>query len=241
VAQFILDRPAEVMHLTCRALGRRCQSSEATVVRLCQTLGFQGYHHLRTALPIDLLAMAHSPYEEVRRDDPPAQVIQKVLRLSVQALEDTIRTLDPIRFAQAVEGLHNARRVEFYGIGWAASIAQNASLTFLRLNVTATAVTDPIVQLKSAALLTKEDVAVGVSHSGSTEHVVSAVRIARGRKATTIAITNLARSPLAKAAEIVLLTGARPLLLGSQAGPPRIAQLGVIDALATGVILRQFR
>lgn len=56
----------------------------------------------------------------------------------------------------------------------------------------------------SASLLTPADVAVALSHSGSTREVLSPLQLAAERGATTIAITSDPRSPAAQAAGIHL-------------------------------------
>ncbi len=88
---------------------------------------------------------------------------------------------------------------------------------------------------QSAALLGESDVAIGISHTGTTVEVVEALEEAAKHGATTVAVTNFPRSPLARTADLVLTTAARETTYRSGAMSCRIAQLTVIDCLFIGV------
>ncbi|WP_292667137.1 SIS domain-containing protein, partial [Mesorhizobium sp.] len=59
---------------------------------------------------------------------------------------------------------------------------------------------DAHMMLMSASLLGEGDVAIAISHSGTSTAVIEPVELARRRGARTIALTNYATSPLASAA-----------------------------------------
>ena len=82
--------------------------------------------------------------------------------------------------------------------------------------------------------------AVGISHTGVTLDTVDALRMARERGASTIAITNFVRSPIAGQADLVLTTAARETTFRSGAMSSRIAQLAVVDCLFAGVAQRSY-
>ena len=67
---------------------------------------------------------------------------------------------------------------------------------------------------------------IGISHSGETEEVVSAVKKARYYGAITIGITNFSPSPLAGVSQFTFVTGVPANLLGSYSCQARISQLG---------------
>jgi DNA-binding MurR/RpiR family transcriptional regulator len=89
----------------------------------------------------------------------------------------------------------------------------------------------------AAVSLRKGDVAIGISHSGSTKDVVDALTAARKAGATTIAITNFSPSPITKVADIVLLTAAPESAFGGEVLTSRIAQLCVVDVLSVTVAI----
>jgi DNA-binding MurR/RpiR family transcriptional regulator len=84
------------------------------------------------------------------------------------------------------------------------------------------------------------DVAVAISHTGTTIDTVESLRLASARGATTIAITNFASSPVTEHADLVLTTAARETTFRSGATASRIAQLAVVDCLFVAVAQRTY-
>jgi DNA-binding MurR/RpiR family transcriptional regulator len=85
--------------------------------------------------------------------------------------------------------------------------------------------------VSSAALRDSGDVAVGLSHTGTTVDTIDALREARSHGATTVAVTNFPWSPITEVADLVLLTAARETAFRSGAMTSRIAQLTVVDCI----------
>ncbi len=67
---------------------------------------------------------------------------------------------------------------------------------------------DSHLQIMSAALMTKQDVAVLISYSGSTKDTIEVAKVAKERGAKIISITRFAKSPLTSFSDITLLCGA---------------------------------
>ena len=66
---------------------------------------------------------------------------------------------------------------------------------------------DGSTQIVAAANLTADCLMIGISHTGTTQNVANALRLARTSGAKTIAITSDALSDVSLAAEITLVTG----------------------------------
>jgi N-acetylmuramic acid 6-phosphate etherase len=89
------------------------------------------------------------------------------------------------------------------------------------------------------ANVTAEDALVGVAASGTTPYTVAAVRRANMLGALTVAVTNVAGSPLAQHADIpiVVETGAE-VIMGSSRMKAGTAQKLVLNTLSTAVMIR---
>ena len=83
-----------------------------------------------------------------------------------------------------------------------------------------------------------EDVVIAISHSGSSVDIVSALEQAKSRGATTICITNHGKSPVDKHSDYLLHTNAQETKYSILAMTSRIAQLAIIDALYSYIVLR---
>jgi N-acetylmuramic acid 6-phosphate etherase len=87
--------------------------------------------------------------------------------------------------------------------------------------------------------LTRNDVVVGISASGTTPYVLGAIRFARKRGAATVAITSNRRMPLARLAKIVIAPEVGPeVVTGSTRLKAGTAQKMVLNMLSTAAMAR---
>ena len=198
--------------------------SEAMVVKIAKKLGFSGYREFRTAVYEYSRLPTAEMHRELSFDDGPAEIVQKVFRTSIQALEETLAILDIAEFDRAADLLYRARTRDFYGVGGSAQIARDVSHKFLRIGIRASVYDDSHMMLMSASLLGADDIAVGFSHSGNTSAVIDAIQLAdnrtRGRSPRTCAAAKFiklsATAILADAAgEIRASVGFSPMLIAS--------------------------
>ena len=80
-----------------------------------------------------------------------------------------------------------------------------------------------------AKKLTRNDVVVGIAASGTTPYVLGALRCARKRGATTVAVTSNLRMPVGRLAKIVI---------APEVGPEVTSQKMVLNMLSTAVMAR---
>ena len=221
--------------LPLKELAREAEVSEAMVVKTAKRLGFNGYKDLRAALQAYRSQPNVDLHQDVTPDDTPETIVQKVFRTSIQALEETLAILDIEALTHAVRLLHNAHQRDFYGLGGSAQIARDVAHKFLRIGIRANVFDDTHMMAMSASLLRAGDVVVAFSHSGRTTAVVDSVQIARANRASIIAVTNYASSPLADLSDVVLCSTARGSYLTSENAAARIAQLNIMDAIFIAV------
>jgi DNA-binding MurR/RpiR family transcriptional regulator len=214
--------------------------SEAMVVKITKKLGFAGYREFRTALSQYNRLPTAEMHQELSLDDTSQEIVQKVFRTSIQALEETLSIIDIAAFDRAADLIHGARQRDFYGVGGSAQIARDVAHKFLRIGVRASVFDDSHMMLMSAALLKQDDIAIGFSHSGNTVAVIEAMQLARRNGARTIAITNYNGSPLAQHADVVLCSTAQGSPLMGENAAARIAQLNILDAVFVAVAQRDY-
>ncbi|WP_199085212.1 MurR/RpiR family transcriptional regulator [Bosea sp. ASV33] len=240
IADVFLSHAAEVVHMSVTEVAERAEASEGSVISLCRQLGARGFQQVKIALARDLVQPVQFIHEDLARADDTGTVIEKIFRSDLQALHDTMKVLDKGAMERAVAAIRGARRVELYGIGSAAPIAEDANYRLLRIGVESKVVVDSHVQAISASLTGPDVATITISHSGSTHETVTATRLAQEAGATTICITNFGKSPLLAHADIVLNTMARETQFRTEAMTSRIAQLAVIDALIACLSLADY-
>ncbi|MBI0378175.1 MurR/RpiR family transcriptional regulator [Streptomyces albiflaviniger] len=246
VADIALADPAQASELSISALGKRADTSVATVTRFCRAVGIPNYPQLRLALAA-AAAREHAlggerpvPGTDISATDTLGDIVGKIIYNEVRALEDTGAGLDIEALGRAVTAVAQARRIDIFGVGASAFVGQDLHQKLHRIGHMAFVWTDRHAALTATALLGPGDVALAISHSGETEDTVEPLRAAAERGATTIALTNVPRSTLAQNAEVVLTTCARETPFRSGATVSRIAQLALIDCLFVGVAQRSF-
>jgi DNA-binding MurR/RpiR family transcriptional regulator len=215
--------------------------SEAMVVKITKKLGFSGFRDFRTAVSNYIRLPTAEMHQELSVEDSSREIIQKVFRTSIHAIEETQAILDVDAFDRAADVLASAGQRDFYGVGGSAQIARDVAHKFLRIGVRASVQDDSHMMLMSASLLGTDDAVIGFSHSGNTTAVIDAVHLARKSGARTIAITNYGGSPLAQIADIVLCSTAQGSPLMGENAAARIAQLNILDALFVAVAQRNYR
>ena len=90
-----------------------------------------------------------------------------------------------------------------------------------------------------AKKLTRNDVVVGIAASGTTPYVLGALRCARKRGATTVAVTSNLRMPVGLLAKIVIAPEVGPeVLTGSTRLKAGTSQKMVLNMLSTAVMAR---
>jgi RpiR family transcriptional regulator, repressor of rpiB and als operon len=214
--------------------------SEALIVKIAKKLGFDGFRQLREALGKHNRLAQADLHEELCVAEGASARLQKVLRVSVQALEEGLARVSPEALEQAADSLHAARQRDFYGEGGSGQVARDAAHQFLRIGVRASVFDDAQLMLMSAALLRRGDVAMAFSHSGQTAAVVEAARLARQNGAHLIALTNRPDSPLGRESDVALCANLDGLPWAGENAVARLVQLSVLDALLSTVAQKDY-
>lgn len=233
VARSAIDDPAGTAASTIGELARRCDTSETTVIRLCRTIGFAGYPEFRLALAGAAAANSDDEYlsGEILPDDTTEQVVRKVTGADSLAITETAKHVSIASLDEAARAIGAAGRIDLFGAGASSFVAQDMQYKLHRIGLTSHCFADPHSAISSAALLGAGDVAIGLSHTGTTTDTLRYLEVARDNGATTIAITNHPKAPIGKRADIVVTTAALETTYRSGAMASRIAQLTLVDVL----------
>jgi DNA-binding MurR/RpiR family transcriptional regulator len=241
LAGVIVDQPDAVIEMSVGDLAKAARVSEGSVIGLCQQIGAKGFPELKIAIAREIGSSRELLHEDIVRGDDTAEVIAKIAASHRTAIEDTMKVLDASEVDRAVRYLRKARRIEFYGIGTAAPIAEDAAYRFLRLGLDARAMVDSHAQAVSAAFTGPEVATITISHSGRTRETLAATRIAKAAGARTICVTNFGKPPLLRHCDVALFTAATETRYRMEAMASRVAQLVVIDTLYARLALEDWQ
>jgi len=229
IGKYLLENPETAVRLSMSELSRNTRSGEATIVRFCRALGFEGLRELKLHLAGDL---ARHPRPG---PDSDGGVIDAILEAHLRALRDTRSLIEPESLQTVAARLAAARRIDIFGAGVSGLVAELLAYHLLLSGLTAQALTDPTYMLEIAHGLDRDCVAVAVSGSGVSPDTLDMLKRAKDAGAFTVAITNRAGTPLTALADRVLsaVTQESPLTGGAFA--IATGHLLLIDALVAEI------
>jgi DNA-binding MurR/RpiR family transcriptional regulator len=137
VATFLREHQADVAFLSVTELATRLGTSDATVIRTAQALGYAGLPDLRREL-IEQLRARMSPAVRLAGSlehvaESPDAFLDSAFAMQIDLLEQTRRSLKPKSFERAVEILVGAQRVLAFGTGVAGHLAAMFAVRLQRL------------------------------------------------------------------------------------------------------------
>jgi RpiR family transcriptional regulator, carbohydrate utilization regulator len=241
-ADYLLAHPDKVSGITIVELANRCGASEATIVRLSKKLGFEGFPELKASFGSVDEGEKHFEYEGILSSDDTMTVVRKVFDATRDAIRDTLGVLEAESYQKALHALLQARRIVFCGLGDASAVALEAYSRFTRIGEQCLFSEDPDQQLIQAAHMEKGDVLLAISHTGRSRTVLDCVRRGKKMGATILLITNFPVSPLAKQADVVLLTSAFSTQeLTGEVMSKRVTELCIVESLYINYLMRKGR
>lgn len=238
VAVVILDSPTTAMHSSIALLAKAAGVSEPTVNRFCHRLNTKGFPDFKLQLAQSLANGTPYVSRNVEQEDSVESYSGKIFESAMAGLDRVKQSLDTSAVNRAVDLLTQSKKIAFFGLGASAAVAHDAMNKFFRFNVPVIYSDDIVMQRMSCMNSNEGDVMVLISHTGRTKSMVELARLARENDATVVAITS-PDSPLAREATLALTLDVPEDTDIYMPMVSRLAQLTLIDVLATGFTLRR--
>lgn len=214
VAEVILASPDNAIHSSIAALALEANVSEPTVNRFCRSMDTRGFPDFKLHLAQSLANGTPYVNRNVNEDDSVESYTGKIFESAMATLDHVRHSLDKSAINRAVDLLTQAKKIAFFGLGSSAAVAHDAMNKFFRFNVPVVYSDDIVLQRMSCMNCSDGDVVVLISHTGRTKNLVELAQLA-----ITLDVP--------EDTDIYM-----PMV-------SRLAQLTVIDVLATGFTLRR--
>jgi DNA-binding MurR/RpiR family transcriptional regulator len=241
IAQYILENPRSILDSTVNDIGAQAKTSGAAVIRLCKSLGLNGFQDLKVRIAGDLVKPAEQGYRDIEPGESYFSIVQKTTSNSIQSIRDSAEIINYEELERAVQTLLPAQNVHFFGIGASNIIAKDAQQKFLRIQKNATAFTDTHLVATLIANAKEDDLVFAISHSGETAEVVKVMSLAKERGVKTISLTKYGQSSVASLADIKLFTSySGEAAFRSAATSSRLAQLYMMDIMFLSMATVQY-
>lgn len=217
IAEFLLDNLREIPFLSVPELADRAGASEATVVRLCQRLGYSGYADMKMAYVDSMredIKANHTAGADVDISNLGRDVLAAVAKLEQHNIERSLDSIDRRDFSNAATTLFRADHVFTFGLGISAYLADFATYIFtehgLRSSRLATRFTSPREQL---VVLRPTDLVVAFSFPPYSGQTLEVLQESVDKGIPTIAVTDRETSPSAALANDALIVSSHGMTL----------------------------
>ncbi|MDA9556011.1 MurR/RpiR family transcriptional regulator [Vibrio sp.] len=238
VADVVLTSPDHVIHLSIAAMAKLANVSEPTVNRFCRRVNTKGYPDFKLHLAQSLANGTSYVSRIVEENDDTNVFSHKIIDSTISNLESIKGQLDTQQINKTIDLLIQANRISFFGLGASSIVAKDAQSKFIRFNIPVVCFEDVLLQRMSCINAPDSDVLVLISNTGRTKSQVEIAHIARENGTTVVAITSKG-TPLDNAADhSIHLTSTEDTDIYMPMAS-RIAQMTIIDILATGFTLKR--
>ena len=239
VADYLLAHPVEAQYLSISDLADACGVGKATVSRLCDTLGYEGYASLRLALArqgtmpsYGAIRQTAEPLSEAVKLANAKAAAQQMRDANVVAMDETLRLMDWAALERCARLLQRARDVYCLGHGGCGMVAADAWSHFITLSPKFRHVADSHCQIMTASLMDEGSVVLFLSYLGVTRDGVDVLENARAAGARVIVVTRYPNSPAAEYADEVLVCGGRETPLEGGSVSAKVSLLFVVGLLS---------
>lgn len=240
IADYILNNYEKVLENNISELSEEIGVSEASIVRFCKNLGYQGYQDFRINAAKYILPKEKHFNPIVEKDDDLETIYKKIFNLNISVLDRTLFELNFNTLDKVSDIIINSSKIIFFGSGASLIVAKDALHKLMKIGIMVYVYEDIDLQLMASSLLTSKDTAIAISHSGSNRNVLKCIKNGKKNGVKSIAIVGRFKTPIAKICDLCINTAYEKTTFQSESVSTRIAQLSVIDTLVAIIAFKNY-
>lgn len=198
VLEYILNHPEKIIQMNLNQVSKETFVSTATISRTCKKLGYAGFQELKYTLS----QYVKTETQQLPFSFPSITGIEEMAERIRVEVDQTLSHLNKENLSKGADYLIKSNRVEFFGVGASLPSCLDAArkLTFSGRIANAREDWD---ELRAVAhSLTPNDVAILVSYSGETIHIIEFATILKERNVPIIGIIGTDNSQLEQLANL---------------------------------------
>lgn len=226
VAEFILENPERSVNANVSELANFSGVSDATVIRMCKHIGYEGYYQLRISLSRDL-----GRKQEAVAEESNTETVSGIFQNFAAKLIEIGENIGEEKLQECVELITSCHYVHIVAVGNTSPLAQYMGFRLGRLGIRCTYNLLPEYFLNHINLAGKNDIVLAISQSGTSKHVVQAMELAKKKGLKIIAVTGYEFSPVSRLADCLLLSSAEEQPFDYYKSYSHLNETAVIDAI----------
>lgn len=239
IAKFIEEQYDKAAFMTAAKLGETVGVSESTVVRFATEIGYDGYPKLQNAMQ-EMIRDKLTSVQRIEVTDKrigTESVLENVLNQDIDKIRRTIEETSRGDFRQAVDAFVNAKNIYIFAVRSSSALASFLGYYFELIfgNVRIVSTTSKAQIYEKMFRISHKDAIIGISFPRYSSSAVEAMKFAKDRGASVIALTDSMVSPLVAPADYVLIARSDMASIVDSL----VAPLSLINALIVATVLRK--
>ena len=209
VVNYMLKNNLEVVNLTIHQLAILTNTSNATIIRLCKKLGFNGFRDFKLALITELAALKYMTnsvdfslpffYNEDLSD-----IIHNLSSLFKDTIDLINMTVDVDIIKKVIDCIANCNQLVIFSVGDSRITAMSFVNKVLKINIRPIMATDNHEELVVANNMDANDCALFLSYSGKYELYNKCVKVVERKGSKIITLTAKPKSFLVDRSDYVI-------------------------------------
>lgn len=189
LATYILQKGHLLKNTSIQELAKITGVSPATITRFCRKIGYTNFVEMK--LDLQAKQPAVEPTESLSSFDRVTHFYQRVIQRTKESISVT-------ELRQLIELLERAKRIIIYGMGSSGLTAKELAIRLSRMGLNATSETDAHMMIIGSTVVQPDDLVIGISNSGESRDVLTAMANAKRYGATLVGITSIVGSSLTR-------------------------------------------
>lgn len=220
IADFFITNKKQ-MDFSSKSISNFLFVSEASLSRFAKKLGFIGYR--------EFVYRYQDAFME--KEVITEEYMKEVLNTYQELLNKTYNLINSQQIRNVTKRIAKKKRVFIYGMGSSGLAAREFEMRFIRIGVDVEAITDSHLLMLNSGRITKDCLVIGISISGKTKEVISAMGEAAKKGADVILITSTNNSVYSSMFDEVLLMSVKGNLEYGNVISPQFPVLIIIDII----------
>ena len=161
IAAYIVEHPEQARLASSRELAMSTGTSNSTLTRFCQKLGYRNFIEFQTLLS------AESAPRKV-----PGQVLQKIADYYNRVLSSASELVNPEDLDTFVSRIHQANKIVIFGLGSSGLTASEFNMRLVQMAFTSSAMTTTFLLTVQSSQFSPKGLVIAVSNSGEPTAVL---------------------------------------------------------------------
>lgn len=213
----------ELVYMSITELALKLNVAEATILRYCKKLGYKGFQDFKLSLSQDVakeVTIDTNDKSQYLMGQVSKTVSKDCSLLSVPMIEEVARLFVA------------SKNIACFGVGNSSIAPSYLAARLLKLGFNIITSADPHHESIVASNLTKKDLLVCLSVSGSTKDIIDVAKIAEKNGVPIVVITNYPSSPIVRYAKYVFVSYGRELAYEGGTTVSIISQIYILGVIA---------